>query len=128
MEFCLTELKSDIIDVKSLQAMRASKEQWETFKRESTSQEFANMELLCKIFACREGIRDQGNYSLDILTETLKTSIPFSGLDSNDITWEILHAAWLTVQVCLSSLSSDLRFLDAFLVLCLEISREIIRC
>lgn len=124
MEFCLTKLKSGTIDVKNLQAMRASKEQWETFKNETTSEEFSSMELLCEIFACREGIIEQKNYDLDLLTETLNTSIPFSGLDSNDITWEILHAAWLIVQVSLPRLSSDLRFVDAFSVLCLGISRK----
>ena len=124
MEFCLTKLKSGTIDVENLQAMRASKEQWEMFRNETTSEEFSSMELLCEIFACREGIVGQGNYDLDLLTETLNTSIPFSGLDSNDITWETLHAAWLTAQVSLSRLSSDLRFVDAFSVLCLDISRK----
>lgn len=128
MNFCLTKLKSGTIDMENLQAMRASKEQWEMFRKETTSQEFANMELLCEIFACREGIIEKGNYNLDFLTETLKVSIPFSGLDSNDITWEILHAAWLTVEVYLSRLLSDLRAVDAFLVLCQDIFRERIQC
>jgi hypothetical protein len=128
MEFCLTNLKSGTIDVKNLQAMRASKEQWEIFRKETTPQEFANMELLCEIFACREGIIENANYNLDFLIESLKARIPFSGLDSNDITWEILHAAWLTVEVYLSRSPSDLRVVDAFLVLYLDIFRERIQC
>jgi hypothetical protein len=97
--YSLDNPTSAAINADGLNALRASDEEWGAFKTESTVAEVSTIDLLCAIFACRDGILHQGNYDLDVLAENLRTNIPFPGLDSNDINWEILHAAWLTVQV-----------------------------
>ena len=98
MLYSLENPKSAVGNVDNLNILRAS-EQWEGLRNETTDAEFATMNLIREIFTCRDGLIKQRKYDLDVLLNTLKRNIPFPGLNSNDINWEILHAAWLTVQV-----------------------------
>src|SRR5271154_5376192 len=80
--------------------LNSSKEIWDTFKQETTLAEFSTTELIWEIYESRNELFQNKTNKLQHLATTLSSQIPFSGLDTRDITWESLHATLLTVRVC----------------------------
>ena len=80
----------------TFRSMRLSNEVWNTFKQETTPAEFATTELIWEVYECRSELSSD---RLQILADSLGERIPFDGLDTNDVSWETLHATLLTVRV-----------------------------
>lgn len=101
-----------VMYLEDLKALRSTDEEWDAFKKESTVEEFATIELISEIFACRDDVLHRGKADLDGLADNLKNNIPLPGLDSHDVNWEILHAAWLTILVWILLFCSDFRYVN----------------
>jgi hypothetical protein len=83
----------------TFRSLRFSNEVWNKFQEESTSAEFALMELIWEIYECRCEIVHGTSNKLQLLAKNLSERVPFDGLDANDISWDPLHATLLTVRV-----------------------------
>jgi hypothetical protein len=94
--------KAVMDNMDAFRQLRSSKEVWETFKRETTSAEFATVEMIWEIYLARLGLHQSKTDLIQTLSTTLAHKIPLNGLETRDITWESLHSTLLTVRVCLT--------------------------
>lgn len=99
-------------DLNAFRSLRSSKESWDTFKRECTAVEFATTEILWEVYECRSEVLQGKTDKLKMLSESLDKQMPFEGLTAKYVTWEALHAAWLTVQVSPYAARSHVRFVS----------------
>jgi hypothetical protein len=99
MFYSLEHPNSPEISLDSLKALRSSDEEWEVVKKESTAAEFVTVDIIYEIYTRRDDVINKRKSDLELLADILKKQMPLPGLDSNDINWKILHAAWLTIQV-----------------------------
>jgi hypothetical protein len=91
--------------MEKLEALKLSEEAWVAFKKETTVAESTAMEIIWEVYESRSDIIQGKPEKLQKLAENLKNTVPFEGLEVNDITWEALHATSLTIWVEISNLT-----------------------
>ena len=71
------------------------------------------MELIWELYEAHIEVLHSKTEKLRAFSETLKTKIAFGGLDTKDVSWEVLHATVLTLQVASFQNKFDIRFANA---------------
>ena len=99
-------------DLNAFRSLRSSKDSWDAFQRECTAIEFATTEIIWEVYECRSEVVQGKTDKLKMLSESLDKQMPFEGLTAKYVTWEALHAAWLTVRVSLYCAVSHVRFVS----------------
>jgi hypothetical protein len=97
-------------NIEDFRRLRSSAETWNVFKQETTPAEFAAMELIWEFYEAYLEVRNGNTDKLRAFSETLKIDIAFEGLDTKDVSWEMIHTTVLTVQVPSSQNKSEIRF------------------
>jgi hypothetical protein len=100
-------------NIGNFRQLRSSAETWNLFKQETTPAEFAAMELIWELYEAHIEVRNSKTDKLRALSRTLKTKLAFEGLDTKDVSWEVIHATVLTVQVASFQNKSHVRFANA---------------
>lgn len=80
-------------------SLKACEQTWGALKQEITATEFTSLELTWEAYQCQHGVVKGDAEKLQALAERLHNQLTFEGLDDQDLTWETLHTALLTVQV-----------------------------
>lgn len=101
--------------LESFRLLRLSDETWNAVKQETTAAELAMTELIWEIYNSHLDVLNGSTDRLLRLSEILKTKLPLEGLDTEDVSWEAVHATVTTLQVVGFRGRSDSRYADASL-------------